>query len=112
LIYFDQVDLFPFADDSTLVCAEQDQNNFVIKLKMLMDRAYEGFEANCLALNDSKDQFSVLYRIGLQFPDLNIIPSSEDIIPRLQNRFVRILGVFVNENLSLKNHINLLRLKV
>ena len=61
-IYIEQnVDLFVFADDSTLVCAEQDQNNLVIKLKMLMDRAYEGFEANCLALNVSKDQFDLFF---------------------------------------------------
>ena len=72
----------------------------VIKLQILMNRAYEWFEANCLPLNVSKSQFLFFFsRIGLQFPGLNIIPSIKGIISRSQNRFVRFLGVLVDENL-------------
>jgi len=77
-----------------------------------MNRDCERFEANCLALNVSKSQFLFFSRIGFQFPSLNIIPSSKAIISRSQNRFVRFLGVLVDGNLSFRNRINLLRLKV
>ena len=112
-IYIKQnVDLFEFPDDSKLTCAKWDQNNLVIKLQILMNRDCERFEANCLALNVSKSQFLFFSRIGFQFPSLNIIPSSKAIISRSQNRFVRFLGVLVDENRSFKNHIKLLRLKM
>jgi len=77
-----------------------------------MDRAYEWFEVNCIALNVSKSQFLFFSKIGSQFPGLNIIPSFKGIISRSRNRFVRFLEGRADENLSLKNHINLLRLQV
>ena len=113
-IYIEQsFELFVFADDSTLVCAKRDQNNLVVKLQILMDRAHEWFEANCLALNVSKSIFGLFFSgIGLQFHGLKIISSSRVIISRSQNRFVRFLGVLIDENLSFMNHISLFRLKV
>ena len=112
-IYIERnADLFAFADDRTLICAEKDQNNLVTKLQILMDSAHERFEANCLTLIVSKSQFLFLCRTGLPFPGLKIIPNSKGIVSRSQNKFVWFLRVLADENLSFKNHINLLRIKV
>ena len=51
-------------------------------------------------------------RIGLAFPQLTRLQVSQGSLCRPENRVVRFLGILLDENLSFRNHVAMIRVKV
>ena len=71
------------------------------------------FDANYFALNVGESQFLIFFsRIGIAFPQLTQIQVSQGSLCRPDYRVVRFLGILLDEKLSFRNHIAMIRVKV
>ena len=71
----------------------------------LFERAMSWFNANYLVMNVGKSHFLIFSRIGLDFPQLTHLQVSQGSLCRPENRMDRFLGILLDENLSLRNHV-------
>ena len=70
------------------------------------------FDVNYLALNVGKSCFLIFSRVTKACPDLNEINVSRGSLSRPKDSYVRFLGILLDENLSFKYHIDLIKTKV
>lgn len=105
-------DLVAFADDSNILCAEDTEQALEVKLHMLMERSYHWFDTNRLALNIAKSHFLIFSRTGKACPSLSTISTSKGPLSRPNVRYVRFLGILLDENLSFRNHIKMVQAKI
>ena len=104
--------LVTFADDTTLITSGRTEDEVRTKLVDLFERVSIWFDANSLALNVSKTSFLVFSRISQACPQLSEIHISKGFISRPKDGHVRFLGILLDENLSFKHHIDLIKMKV
>ena len=78
----------------------------------IFERVISWFNANYLALNVHKSYFLFFSPIGIAFPQLTHLHVSKGSFCRPENRVVRFLGILLDENLSFRNHLAMIRLKV
>ncbi|XP_065559597.1 uncharacterized protein LOC136026822 [Artemia franciscana] len=100
------------ADDSTLGVAAPDESSLILKLQLMTENIYHWFDVNLLALNVKKSSLLIFSRIGKSCPTLKELQTSKGFISLPADRFVRFLGILLDENLSFKRHIESMRLKV
>ena len=104
--------LIAFADDSTLGTAGRTESDLRSKINALFERVIQWFDVNYLALNVGKSFFLIFSRVSKACPDLNEIHVSRGSLSRPKDRYVRFLGILLDENLSFKHHIDLIKMKV
>ena len=104
--------LVAFADDSTIGTVVGTESEMLPKLVDLFERVVLWFDANCLALNVAKSSFLIFSRISLACPELTNIQLSRGSLSRPKERYVRFLGILLDENLSFKHHIGLINMKI
>ena len=75
----------------------------------LFDRVMSWFNANYLVLNVGKSHFLIFSRIGIAFPPLTHLQVSQGSLCRPENRVVRFLGILLDENLSFRNHVAMIK---
>ena len=78
----------------------------------LFERVISWFNANYLVLNVGKSHFLIFSRIGVAFPQLTHLQVLQGSLCRPENRVVRFLGILLDENLSFRNHVAMIRVKV
>ena len=105
-------DLVAFADDSNILCAEDTEQALEVKLHMLMERSYHWFDTNRLALNIAKSQFLIFSRTGKVCPSLSTLSTSKGTLSRPNVRYVRFLEIFLDKNLSFRNHNKMVQAKI
>ena len=105
-------ELFAFADDTTLGAAAPDESSLILKLQLMTENIYRWFDANLLALNVKKLFLLIFSRIGKSCPTVTELKTSKGSISRPADRFIRFLGILLDENLSFKRHTESMRLKV
>ena len=104
--------LVAFADDSTFGTLGRTECDVRSNLVAIFERVVSWFEANYLALNVTKSHFLIFSRIGVAFPQLTQLQVSQGSLCRPKNRLVRFLGILLDENLSFRHHIAMIRVKV
>ena len=70
------------------------------------------FDTNRLALNIAKSHFFIFSRSGKVCPSLSTISTSKGPLSQPNVRYVRFLGISVDENLSFTNHIKRVQAKI
>ena len=104
--------LVAFADDTTLGTLGKTECDIKSNIVALFERVMSWFNANYLVLNVGKSHFLIFSRIGVAFPQLTHLQVSQGSLCRPENRVVRFLGILLNENLSFRNHVAMIRVKV
>ena len=105
-------ELFAFADDTTLGAAAPDESSLILKLQLMAENIYHWFDAILLALNVKKSFLLIFSRIGKSCPTVTELKTAKGSISRPADRFIRFLGILLDENLSFKRHTESMRLKV
>ena len=95
-----------FADDSTLGTSGNCESELRLNLENLFGRVILWLDANYLTLNFSKSSFFIFSRVSQVYPQLSEIHQPNRIIHRSKDRYVRFLGILVDENQSFKRHID------
>ena len=101
-----------FADDSTLGTSGNCESELRLNLEYLFERVISWLDANFLTLNYSKSNFLIFLHVSQIYPKLSEIHQANGIIHRSKDRYVRFLGILVDENLSFKRHIDLIKMKI
>ena len=100
-----------FADDSTLSAIIPPNSNPTVIAKTINDElfnVYNWLECNKLCINDEKTKYVLFsYKRKLKLPQIKIGPYE---ILEIDN--TKFLGVFIDQNLSFKAHVNYLRTKI
>ena len=108
-----KLDPIMFADDTNLFYSEKDINTLYTLVNNELVNINEWFKANKLSLNTIKTKYVLFHKprkkdnIPLNLPVLKI---NETVIKRSSS--LKFLGVIVDENLTWKNHINLIENKI
>ena len=107
------LDPIMFADDTNLFYEHKDVKTLFSLVNQELQKINEWFEANKPSLNVGKTKYSIFHK-----------PSSKNdlplLLPRLQMKkhkvervkSIKLLGVLLDENLSLKDHIKYIKNKV
>ena len=77
----------------------------------IFERVISWSNANYLALNVDKSYFLIFSRIGIAFLQLPHLQVPQGFLCRPENRIVLFLGILVDENLSFRNHITMIKVK-
>jgi hypothetical protein len=101
-----------FADDSTLGTLGNCESELRLNLENLFERVILCLDANCLTLNFSKSSFLIFSRVSQVYPQLSEIRQPNGIIHRSKDRYIRFLGILVDEDLSFKRHIDFIKMKI
>ena len=104
--------LIAFADESILGLTGRTESDLRSRMVALFERVIQWFDVNYLALNVGKLCFLIFSRVSKACPDLNEIHVSRCSLSRPKDRYIRFLGMLIDENLSFKHHIDLIKTKV
>ena len=105
-------ELVAFADDTTLGAAAPDESSLILKLQAMTEKILNWFDINQLALNVKKSYLLIFSRTGVSCPTITELPTPRGSISRPPDRYVRFLGVLLDENLSFKLHVQVIRVKI
>ena len=99
--------LHDYADDNTICCSHSDMNILIINLEKSANLALKWFENNHMKANPSKFQ-AILFkcRKDEEVFDLNI---GDELMKPVS--LVKLLGVFIDDNLSFNEHVSTLCVK-
>ena len=104
-----------FADDTSLICEHKDLKKLEVIVNNELKNISEWLRTNRLSLNVKKTNF-VIFRPrqkNLPFlPDICIPDNSNHVQQIEQKDFIKYLGVFIDFNLSWKEHINYIVSKI
>ena len=77
----------------------------------LFERVMSWFNANYLVLYVGKSHFLIFSGVGIAFPQLTHLQVSQGSLCRPGNGLVRFLGILLDENLSFRNHVAMIRVR-
>ena len=107
-----QKELIAFADDTTLGAAALDESSLILKLQAMTEKILFWFDINQLTLNVKKSYLLIFSRKGVSCPTITELHTPRGSISRPPDRYVRFLGVLLDENLSFKWHVQIIRVKI
>jgi len=102
-----------FADDTNLFLSDKNINSLFENMNLELENTITWFKANKLSLNIKKTKWSLFHPTSKKrflpkvLPDLLI-----DGLKIERDKVTKFLGVFIDENLSWKHHINYISTKV
>lgn len=99
-----------FADDTSLFLSDNDIHKLISTLNTELSKVSDWMKANKLTVNTKKTTY-ILFRPRQKIIHLNI-PLFFDNRQLTLEHNVKFLGVFINENLSWKQHINHISIKI
>ena len=104
-----------FADDCTFQLSSSSSCDLFKRANEELGRAQQWFASNKLTLNISKTKY-ILFRNKNQHIHVSNLYVGEDEIERVgefcKEKYVRFLGIYIDENLTFSGHINKLRSKL
>ena len=106
-----------FADDTTLLVSSSNPADLIEKANLAMSQMHNYFTANKLLLNISKTKFMIIKpkQKSFDLSDISIILNGEK-LQRVGNgnkeEAIKFLGIFIDENLTWKQHISHVKMKV
>ena len=95
---------FLFADDTNIYFESDDLTRLTKKINKELNKVKSWLDCNKLALNIDKTNFVLFHSPRKQLPDLINLKFGKKSIKRV--KYVKFLGVLVDEHLSWKFHIN------
>ena len=102
-----------FADDTHLFISDSNIGNLFETMNEELRKVANWFKANKLSLNISKTKYSLFHSTRKRKDIPNILPPLHiDNVPVKREFITKFLGVYLNENISWKHHINILTTKV
>ena len=102
-------DLYLYADDSTLICSANNFQNLESKVNLSLYKINNWIQNNNLSLNYEKSNYLLINFNCHQCSDLEIKINGN----KIQRVFkTKILGIFFDQNLHFKEHINYISDKV
>lgn len=100
-----------FADDTACTVSGTDERSLKKNLLAAFERIETWFSANKLSVNMPKTKFMIFSRTDQSLPELSRLPIDEyTYLERVST--MRYLGVLVDQNMSWKEHIAKLRMKL
>ena len=111
------IDIFMFADDSTAVAQASNSTELEIICNLQLKKIQKWFTANRLALNLNKSTFMVFTsdskpspRLDIFFEGVNDISITQ--VPNNSASSVRLLGFWIDEKLTLRDHFSKITNKI
>jgi hypothetical protein len=104
-----------FADDCTFQISGSDEDNLIKRANKQLESAEQWFAANKLTLNVKKTKY-ILFKDKNAHVHLNTLQIGSSVISRVGNnckeKYVRFLGVLIDEDMSFVGHIDKLQSKL
>ena len=102
-----------FADDTNLFISDSNIEKFFETRNEELRKEANWFKANKLSLNISKTKYSLFHSTRKRKDIPNILPSLHiDNVPIKRESVTRFFGVYLDEYISWKHHINIVSTKV
>ena len=102
-----------FADDTNLFVSDCNIENLFETVNKELRKVANWFKANKLFLNISKTKYSLFHSTRKRKDIPNILPPLHiDNVPVKREFVTKFLGVYLDENISWKHHINIVSTKV
>ena len=102
-----------FADDTNLFISDSNIENLFETMNEELRKVANWFKANKLSLNISKTKYSLFHSTRKRKDIPNILPPLHiDNVPVKREFVTKFLGVYLDENISWKHHINIVSTKV
>ena len=102
-----------FADDANLFISDSNIENLFETMNEELRKVANWFKANKLSLNISKTKYSLFHSTRKRKDIPNILPPLHiDNVPVKREFVTKFLGVYLDENISWKHHINIVSTKV
>ena len=107
-----ELDTFCFADDTTVTYSSPNTNDLYNTMNRELYRLSQWFKANRLKLNINKTKYIIFSPSSHVQPNDNSLTVENMTIERIghheQNKYFKFLGLYIDETLSWKYHINML----
>ena len=102
-----------FADDTNLFISDSNIENLFETMNEELRKVANWFKANKLSLNISKTKYSLFHSTRKKKDIPNTLPPLHiDNVPVKREFVTKFLGVYLDENISWKHHINTVSTKV
>ena len=102
-----------FADDTNLFISDSNIENLFETMNEELKKVAKWFKANKLSLNISETKYSLFHSTRKRKNIPNILPPLHiDNVPVKREFVTKFLGVYLDENISWKHHINIVSTKV
>jgi hypothetical protein len=104
-----------FADDCTFQLSGSNESNLIKSANKQLENAQQWFAANKLTINTKKTKY-ILFKDKNAHVHLDTVQIGSSVISRVGNncneKYVRFLGIMIDEDLSFVGHINKLQSKL
>ena len=111
-----KLEFFLFAVDTNVLCSHENFKTLELIVNVELNNLFDWLTANKLTLNRKKSNFVIFhpYQKRLNYlPQVDIFDNEENKNVTLEHKnCIKDLGLLIDENLSLKNHIYTLKTKI
>ena len=102
----DECNAFSYADDSQLILHAKNQRQLVKKIEQIIKMASSWYTKNCMKANQSKTEILIINNRNIRAENIKIKIIEKGIVKYIKpKKFIKVLGVWIDENLTWKKQI-------